>query len=84
MGLDSFTYIRALINTRTVIMVICFCQSNNLVCIVFSNWSAGSSEGHKLNQLMVGMDGMSTMGGVIMLGSTNREDVLEGQLPISC
>ena len=36
-----------------------------------------SEEEHTLNQLLVEMDGMGTTGGVIMLGSTNRVDMLD-------
>lgn len=38
--------------------------------------SSGESE-QTLNQLLVEMDGMASMGGVLMLASTNRADVLD-------
>ena len=44
---------------------------------VCSGGMEGSEEEHTLNQLLVEMDGMSTKEGVIMLGSTNRPDVLD-------
>ena len=43
----------------------------------------GGEEEHTLNQLLVEMDGMSTTQGVIMLGSTNRPDVLD-KVPAFC
>ncbi|KAI0225000.1 Paraplegin [Lamellibrachia satsuma] len=45
-----------------------------------SGGAEGSEEEHTLNQLLVEMDGMSTKEGVIMLGSTNRPDVLDKAL----
>ena len=49
---------------------------HGIVCVC-SGGEQGSEEEHTLNQLLVEMDGMSTKEGVIMLGSTNRPDVLD-------
>ncbi|XP_064640214.1 paraplegin-like [Lineus longissimus] len=42
-----------------------------------ASYQGSSEEEHTLNQLLVEMDGMGTVEGVIMLGSTNRADVLD-------
>lgn len=47
---------------------LCFCNRQQ----------GGDEEGeHTLNQLLVEMDGIGTSGNVIVMGSTNRPDVLD-------
>lgn len=44
---------------------------------LFRSFGSNLEEEHTLNQLLVEMDGIGTQEGVIMLGATNRADILD-------
>ena len=44
---------------------------------LFRSFGSNMEEEHTLNQLLVEMDGIGTQEGVIMLGATNRADILD-------